>query len=126
MIAFQDDTKPSRINRKRRWKLSGIADLIKSGLTDCYKLGHDLRAGNKPVGRENLFIFGVNTPRTFAVFLCLPFCAALCRLSLWWVAFGQSSGWLATKDQYSHPTTTRRPSREKLDRWLIPIFGVTA
>lgn len=35
-----DTTKPSRINRKhkRRWKASTIADLIKSGLTDCFSL----------------------------------------------------------------------------------------
>lgn len=35
-----DQTKPSRIQRKRkrRWKASTIADLLKWGLTDCYRV----------------------------------------------------------------------------------------
>jgi hypothetical protein len=38
MSAPIDNTKPSRINRKRkrRWKVSTIADLIRLGLTDYY------------------------------------------------------------------------------------------
>jgi len=33
-------TKPSRLTRRRkkRWKIAKIADLIKSGLTDCYRV----------------------------------------------------------------------------------------
>jgi len=41
MSAHTDETtKPSRINRKRkrRWRASTIADLLKSGLTDCYRV----------------------------------------------------------------------------------------
>lgn len=41
MMANQDTTKPSRINRKfkRRWKKPvKIADLVKAGLTDCYRV----------------------------------------------------------------------------------------
>ena len=114
-----DTTKPSRVNRKkkRRWK---IADLIKSGLTDCYAVAHNLTtAPYWAVGRENLFINGVNTPLTIAVFLCASYCAVLCRLSIMAGCFGQLNRWLASIDQYSHPTTTRRPSREMLERWLI-------
>jgi hypothetical protein len=35
-----DTTKPSRINRKkkRRWKIASLADLLKAGLTDCYRV----------------------------------------------------------------------------------------
>ena len=122
-----DTTKPSRVNRKRkrRWKIS---DLIKSGFTDCYAVAQNNITDNAlSVGRENLFSKGVNTPLTIAVFLCLPFCAVLCRHSIMVGCFGQLNRWLATFTQYSHPTTTRRPSREMLDRWLISLSkGVTA
>ena len=108
----------SRINRKleRRWK---IADLLKQGLTDCYAVAQNLPTDNAlSVGRDNLFRYGVNTPLTIAVFLCLPFCAVLCRHFIMAGCFGQLTGWLDTISQYSHPTTTRRPSREMLDRWF--------
>ena len=121
-----ENTKPSRVNRKkkRRWK---IADLIKSGLTDCYAVAQNNITDNAlSVGRENLFSKGVNTPLTIAVFLCASYCAVLCRLSIMAGCFGQLNRWLATFTQYSHPTTTRRPSREMLDRWLISFsIGVT-
>ncbi len=80
-----------------------------------------------PVGRENLFIIGVNTPRTIAVFLCLPFCKTLRLNSIMAECFGQLNRWLDSNDQYSHPTTPRRPSCEKLDRWFTSLsIGVTA
>ena len=122
-----ENTKPSRVNRKRkrRWKIS---DLIKSGLTDCYNVAHNLTtAPYWAVGRENLFYIGVNTPLTIAVFLCASFCTALRRHFIMAGCFGQSSGWLVSNVQYCHPTTTRRPSRDKLDRWFTSlIYGVTA
>ena len=102
--------------------------LRKSGLTDCQRLDHNLFAvTHLTVGRGNLFSIGVNTPRTFAVFLCLPFCTVFRRISIMAGCFGQLSGWLATNTQYFHPTTTRRPSRGKLDRWITSLsIGVTA
>ncbi|MCF7988026.1 MAG: hypothetical protein K9L60_10705 [Methylovulum sp.] len=121
-----DTTKPSRVNRKRkrRWKIS---DLIKSGLTDCYAVAQNNITDNAlSVGRDNLFYIGVNTPLTIAVFLCASFCAVLCRNFIMAGCFGHSKGWLVSNVQYCHPSTTRRPSRDKLERWLISFsIGVT-
>ena len=114
-----DTTKPSRVNRKRkrRWK---IADLIKSGLTDCYNVAQNNITDNAlSVGRRNLFFNGVNTPLTIAVFLCASYCAVLCRLSIMADCFGQLNRWLASIDQFSTPNSTRRPRSRNLDRWLI-------
>ena len=37
---INNQTKPSRINRKRKklWKIAPISDLINLGLTDCYRV----------------------------------------------------------------------------------------
>ena len=76
MIAFNPDdtTKPSRVNRKRkrRWRPSLISDLIKSGLTDCYRLNHNLPAVSAllAVGFAAGIYKGVNTPLLNVVFLC--------------------------------------------------------
>lgn len=62
------NTKPSRLNRrrKRKWK---IADLIKIGLTDCCRVAMLFTAGNtsaRPINPEKQ---GVNTPN-HGVFYC--------------------------------------------------------
>ncbi len=77
-------------------------------------------ASNKLAGRGNLFIYGVNTPLTIAVFLCSSYGADLCRHFIMAGCFGQLSSWLAPIDQYFHPTATRRPCRGKHDRRFIP------
>ena len=62
----------SRINRKleRRWK---IADLIKSGLTDCYAVAQNNLAGTVlPVGFSSSQQ-GVQSPLKTVVFLCQKF-----------------------------------------------------
>ena len=127
-IQCPENIKPRRFYRKRSWRIRSIVDLIKSGLTDCYVVAHNLSAvSTLAAGRENLFINGVKPPLTNAVFLCASYCAALCRLSFMAGCFGQLNGWLASIDQYSHPTTTRRPSREKLERRITSLInGVTA
>ena len=66
-----DTTKPSRVNRKRkrRWRPNLISYLIKSGLTDCYRLPHNLPAvstltvGIRAPGK------GHNRPHLHAAFL---------------------------------------------------------
>ena len=127
---LDDNTKPSRVKRrlKRRWKRFSAQGLLTCGLTQHDALTYSNGTGKAlSVGRENLLSIGVKPPRTIAVFLCLPFCKALSLHSIMAECFGQLNGWLASNTQYSHPTTTRRPSREMLDRWLISLSkGVTA
>jgi hypothetical protein len=99
------------------------------GLTQNLIVAHNLATGNAlPVGHENLCSIGVNTPRTFAVFLCLPFFLRLFAVtSLWQVALGGlTAGWLPIPSILT-PNSTCRPSHEKLDRWFTFLsIGVTA
>ena len=71
MIAHQNTTKPSRINRKlkRRWKRPvKIADLVKAGLTDCYRVVNLCPLSQKTkVGIETPRI-GHNRPLSTVVF----------------------------------------------------------
>ncbi len=71
-----EDTKPSRVNRKRkrRWKIS---DFIKSGLTDCYAVAQNNLAGTVlPVGFSSSRT-GVQSPLKTVVFLCQNFSAVI-------------------------------------------------
>ena len=105
MKLFQDDTSTPSGNKRRskpRWKIIKITGLIKSGLTDAYRLAHNLHVPYWTNGHENLCSIGVNTPRTFAAFFCASFCAALCRHFIMAGCFGRPNGWLATNTQYSH------------------------
>ena len=67
-----DTTKPSRVNRKRkqRWK---IADLIKSGLTDCYAVAHNLTTAPHWAVEFCSSRTGVQSPLKRVVFLCQKF-----------------------------------------------------
>ncbi|TSA41083.1 MAG: hypothetical protein D4R63_04255 [Methylococcaceae bacterium] len=125
-----DNTKPSRVKRrlKRRWKRVNVQDLLTHGLTQHDFLTYsDVTGKALPAGRDNLFSKGVNTPRTIAVFLCLPFCKTLRLNSIMAECSGQLNRWLDSFTQYCHPTTPRRPSRDKLDRWFKSLSkGVTA
>jgi len=74
-------TKPSRLNRcrKKRWK---IIDLIKLGLTECYRVANLSPLSQKTkVGICTPDNQGHNRPLYTVVFLCPPKTqAALCRL----------------------------------------------
>ena len=67
-----DTTKPSRVNRKRkrRWK---IADLIKSGLTDCYAVAQNNITDNALSVGFSSSRQGVQSPLKRVVFLCQKF-----------------------------------------------------
>jgi hypothetical protein len=73
-------TKPSRLNRRRkkRWK---ITDLIKLGLTDCYRLANLSPLSQKTKVGSRSPDNGHNRPLYTVVFLCPPKTqSALCRL----------------------------------------------
>ena len=130
MELFQDDTRTPGGNKRRskpRWKIIKITGLIKSGLTDAYRLAHNFPVPHWTNGRDNLLCTGVNTPRLFAAFFCASFCAALCRLSIMAGCFGHSKEWLDTSTQFITPNPTRRPCRDKYDRRITSLStGVTA
>jgi hypothetical protein len=67
-----ENTKPSRVNRKRkrRWKIS---DLIKSGLTDCYAVAHNLTTAPHWAVEFCSSRTGVQSPLKRVVFLCQKF-----------------------------------------------------
>jgi hypothetical protein len=105
MNVYTDDTtKPSRVNRRRkkRWKASSIADLIKSGLTDCLRgtilclLSQKTKAGSRsPQGHKR--------PLSTVVFLSHQKQFYL----LWWgVLSSPLKGWpgLAGTSNLIHPT----------------------
>ena len=98
------------------------------GLTQNLIVAHNLATGNAlPVGRENLFRNGVNTPQPYVAFLCASYLCGYLPSIHYGGLFGQLNRWLATISQYSHTHSNRRQSREKLDRWITSLRnGVTA
>ena len=87
-------TNPSRLNRRRkkRWK---IADLLKSDLTDCYRVANLFPLSQKTkVGPSTPNNIGHQKATINVVFLCPSFSAALCRIySVMAGCVGQAKAW---------------------------------
>ena len=125
---IDETTKPSRVNRRRkkRWKASTIADLIKNGLTDCFRAAILFVAGNKSAGIRTPLL-GVTTPLFRVVFLCLSFRAASCRfISVMAGLFGQSLRLAAPSSGSSNPLSPVAQSFEPLIDGYSSLLGVTA